>query len=355
MLDFPRIRPASGRCDAVARRPASLVHLPQRTAPAGAVVEALELAGGMTLRTARWGLPADVTPRGTVLICTGRGEFIEKYFEVAADLLRRRLAVVVFDWRGQGLSSRALRNARKGHVADFASFDADLRAVIEGVLIPECPPPFFGLAHSMGGTVILRHAKNTPETFSRIVLSAPMVEIDRLPAKPVLHGLARLLAAAGLGNCFVPSGRRTAVFDNGFRGNVLTSDPRRFADMMAVSRAEPRLTVDAPTIGWLRAALDAMAPFAEFDYPARLAVPILMVVPGQDRVVSVAAMERFGQRLKAGTLVTIPEARHEILMERDVLRDQFWSAFDAFIPGTGLVAPAPSAARGPAPREAVGR
>ena len=98
-----------------------------------------------------------------------------------------------------------------------------------------------------------------------------------------------------------------------------------------------------------------MAPFASFDYPARLAVPILMVVPGQDRVVSVAAMERFGQRLKAGISITIPGARHEILMERDGLRDQFWAAFDAFIPGTSAEAPARSSARGVAAREAVGR
>jgi lysophospholipase len=29
----------------------------------------------------------------------------------------------------------------------------------------------------------------------------------------------------------------------------------------------------------------------------------------------------------------IPESRHEILMERDHIRAQFWTAFDAFIPG----------------------
>jgi lysophospholipase len=30
----------------------------------------------------------------------------------------------------------------------------------------------------------------------------------------------------------------------------------------------------------------------------------------------------------------IPGARHEILMERDVIREEFWAAFDAFIPGS---------------------
>lgn len=315
-----------------------LIHLPQRLAPPGAIVELLAVDDRTRLRVARW-VPEGA--RGTVLICTGRGEFIEKYFEVAKNLLDRKLAVVVFDWRGQGFSSRALRNARKGHVRSFTDFDADLRAVIARVLEPSCPRPFFGLAHSMGGTVMIRHAKAAGCAFDRIVLSAPMVGIHKLPLKSVLHQLARVLVALGFGSVFVPSGRkRTAVFDNGFEGNVLTGDPGRFSDMMTISQTEPRLTLDAPTIGWLRAALDAMAPMADFHYPARIATPILMVVPGDDRVVSVSAMERFGQRLKAGTLVSIPSARHEILMERDRLRDRFWAAFDAFVPGTAGVVPA---------------
>ena len=65
----------------------------------------------------------------------------------------------------------------------------------------------------------------------------------------------------------------------------------------------------------------------------RIRTPMLVVVPGADRVVSVGAMERFTQRLKTATLVRIPYARHEILMERNSLREQFWAAFGVFIPG----------------------
>jgi lysophospholipase len=54
---------------------------------------------------------------------------------------------------------------------------------------------------------------------------------------------------------------------------------------------------------------------------------------GADRVVSAPALERFATRLKVGRLITIPDAQHEILVERDHIRAQFWAAFDAFIPG----------------------
>ena len=33
-------------------------------------------------------------------------------------------------------------------------------------------------------------------------------------------------------------------------------------------------------------------------------------------------------------MVTIDGARHEILQEADIYREQFWAAFDAFVPGS---------------------
>jgi lysophospholipase len=32
----------------------------------------------------------------------------------------------------------------------------------------------------------------------------------------------------------------------------------------------------------------------------------------------------------------VPGSRHELLMERDIVRGQFWAAFDAFVPGSPL-------------------
>ena len=51
---------------------------------------------------------------------------------------------------------------------------------------------------------------------------------------------------------------------------------------------------------------------------------------------SLTAVERFATRLKVGRLIVLPDSRHEILMERDHIRAQFWAAFDAFIPGQHL-------------------
>ena len=41
-------------------------------------------------------------------------------------------------------------------------------------------------------------------------------------------------------------------------------------------------------------------------------------------------------RLRAGSHLIIAGARHEMMMEQDRYRAQFWAAFDAFVPGTPL-------------------
>ena len=59
---------------------------------------------------------------------------------------------------------------------------------------------------------------------------------------------------------------------------------------------------------------------------------ILILGAGEDRLVSTVAAKKFASGLRAGKIVVIPGSRHEILIERDAIRAQFLSAFDAFVP-----------------------
>jgi lysophospholipase len=69
------------------------------------------------------------------------------------------------------------------------------------------------------------------------------------------------------------------------------------------------------------------------DFAPRIRVPTLMVSAGDERVVSLGAVERFASRFKVGHLIVLPGARHEILQEQEQYREQFFAAFDAFVPG----------------------
>ena len=75
-----------------------LILTAENPAPAGGVVTMVRAADGVTIRVARWHPAGDSL--GTVVICTGRAEFIEKYFETVGELLERRLT----GWAHRGQS-----------------------------------------------------------------------------------------------------------------------------------------------------------------------------------------------------------------------------------------------------------
>lgn len=309
-----------------------IILTPDNPAPPDANATSIRCVDGMILRVVRWH-PAGKSA-GTVVVCQGRAEFVEKYFETAADLLSRGLTVVAFDWRGQGLSGRELDNSRKGHIDDFSLYERDLQSIIDQVLVPFCPKPWFGLAHSMGAAVLLRQARGGRTPFERLVLTAPLIEIYGLRFPGLARATAKLLDLAGFGSAFIPGGGETALLTKPFRDNVLTFDQRRYERNNNIVAAAPHLAIGDPTIGWVDAAFAQIDEFSDPEYPRRVLTPALVFAADNDRVVDGAAVERFSTRLKAGRLVTLRSARHEILAERDAVREQFWAAFDAFIPGT---------------------
>ena len=310
-----------------------LVALAKNPVPSGAISGAFRGHGGVRLRFARW--EATRGPqRGTVCLFQGRTEYIEKYFEVVADLRRRGFAVATLDWRGQGGSDRLLWNPRKGHVRSFADFDRDLAIFMKEIVQPNCPQPFVALAHSMGGHILLRHAVQSGAWFERMVLSAPMIaiapkELKYPPPFPRLY--AEVMCALGLGRMYASGGGDAAIDEEPFEGNVLTSDPERYARNRMVVEAAPRLGLGSPTVGWLRAALRSSARLTAPDCPSRVKLPMLLFAAGMDSVVSTTHIEEFALRLKVGSHVLIPQARHEILQETDEVRKDFWAAFDAYL------------------------
>jgi lysophospholipase len=308
-----------------------LIVTPDNPAPPGGVCSNVRTSDRVVLRVARWH-PAGQA-RGTIVLAQGRAEFIEKYFETIGELLARGFAVVTFDWRGQGLSARAVANPRKGHVDDFALFERDLESVFSQAVQPFCPPPYFGLAHSTGASIMLQQARRNASPFARLVLLAPLIDIRDLRLPQGARLLADFLNVLGLGGAFVPGGGAKSIMLKPFKGNNLSSDARRYARNAAIVQAAPQLAIGDPTVGWIHAAFRQIDDFADPDYPTRTVPPVLIIAAGADRIVSTPAIERFGLTLKAARVLVIEHARHEILQESDAVRGQFWAAFDAFVPG----------------------
>ncbi len=287
--------------------------------------ETLATPNGMAIRAALWESPAG-TARGSVALLQGRAEFIEKYCETAGDLLAHGFAVYSFDWRGQGGSSRALAHPHKGHVGDYGEYLSDLDLFLEELVLPAAPRPILVLAHSMGAHIALRHAgdraaRNEAFFAERMVLAAPMVGFARMRAP---FTLAALVLRSGLGI------RRRGLADMPFEGNPLTRDRSRFERNKRILQQNSTLALGGPTRGWLLATQRSLARLDTPGYIEALRTPITIFRAGADRVVSNAAEARIAARLPEAALETIPDARHELLMETDAVRARLLAGFDSF-------------------------
>ena len=314
----------------------TLVSIPANPVPEGAVTGNLQTRDGVSLRFARW--PPPPGRKGTVCLFPGRAEFIEKYFETVRDLRARGFAVAILDWRGQGGSQRALKNPRKGYVQSFSQYQIDLETFVHDVVLPDCPPPIFALAHSMGATVLLRATRAGVRWFDRMVLLALMISLPGMRRMKGIRALVKMLRLTGLGSLYVPGGDASVLQQRPFAGNLLPSDPVRYARNVAVLEAEPSIATGWPTVAWTDAAFRVMTELSQPGYAARIRQPILIIAAGLDAIVSTPAIDEFAVRMAAGSHLIVPGGRHELLMEQDRYRGQVLAAFDAFVPGTPLYA-----------------
>ena len=308
-----------------------LVNIASNPMPEGGRVGYFKTSDNVQLRYAIWP-KSEGAHRGTICLVQGRTEFIEKYFETIADFRRRGFAVATFDWRGQGGSDRLIGNRTLGYVDRFEDYWCDLKSFHGDILLPDCPPPFYLVGHSMGGLASLYAGINDRMMFDRIFLSAPMVALDKQPMS--MKAMARVTEALsffGLGQMPVARKQDRPMSEATFANNPLTGDMIRYLRAVDVVRAQPSLAIGAPTVRWAASAFGAMAEAAEENFPARIKIPLLMLAAARDEVVSTAAIERLGLRLRNGRHVVLAGARHELFMETDAIRGQVFAAFDAFI------------------------
>lgn len=150
------------------------------------------------------------TPRGTVLLSHGVGEYagryVERYHALIPTLVQAGFSVYSFDQRGHGTS------AGRRAVVDMAVLVEDhlkAREALRGV-----PGSLFLFGHSMGGLVTAASAARDPRGVAGVVLSSPALLVgEHEPA--LVKRLAPLLArvAPGLPVTDLGTGRLSRLAD----------------------------------------------------------------------------------------------------------------------------------------------
>lgn len=314
-----------------------LAELPENPVPEDMVSGIFSTRDGVSIRHALLKARAGQA-KGTVILLQGRNESIEKYFETAADLANTGFDTATFDWRGQGGSQRTRWTRSRGHVESFHQYVNDLEDFFLEIALPDCRGPFYILAHSTGSLIALLAAPMLANRVDRMVLSAPLLGLGRLPVPPwLLHGICAFLHYFGLGRICLTSKRRWRR-PLPFEGNDLTHDKVRFERNSRLFQQFPNLAAGCPTASWMNAAFNAINQVTGTGFAAGITIPVLMIAGGEDKVVLLHAIEEQENRLRSGSMLTIDGARHEILQEEDRYREQLLAALEAYVPGESLTA-----------------
>jgi lysophospholipase len=305
-----------------------MVLVPGNPPPEGAEIIWYEGEGGIRLRLL-YAPSTAPTPRALAIVCPGRTESIDKYFEVQRDLQARGFAIVCFDWPGQGLSDRPLKNPIRGHVTSFETYvDALVRGLAK--VADRAPKQRVVVAHSMGGAISLEAMRTGRLEAKLAAFSAPMWGI---PVPPPLQMYARAANAVGFGT--FPAQPESK--EEKFEGNPFTHDFERWGLYRRLVTAEPRLALGQPTIGWVVASLDVCAGFFKPGALDRVkATPMLVATATEEAIVDPGSAQRLAALLPAARHLAVQGANHEIFMETDERRAIWFAAFDELCRAAGI-------------------
>ncbi|MCP5089174.1 MAG: alpha/beta hydrolase [Rhodobacteraceae bacterium] len=282
---------------------------------------------GVRVRVAVWNDGGNET----VLICSGRTEYIEKYGPVVREFLNRGYAVAVVDWRGQGISDRHPKRPQMGHVGQFSDYQQDLAEMIATATECGLPAPTVMVAHSMGGAIGLRALLNGLAV-RKAIFSAPMWGIY---VQPHLRVLARVVSRTGpklgFGNRYIPSGdEQNYPEKQPFTGNTLTNDNETYKWIQGQLARHPELGLGSPSCHWYSLAVKECAEIRALSPSPHDCICFLGT---EEAIVSTKAVEDVMGRWPNGRLVTIENSQHEVFMEEPHVLKLVWSEIDQFLKG----------------------
>jgi lysophospholipase len=259
-----------------------------------------------------------------LVFLNGRTDFIEKYFETYHDLLEAGWAIAAPEFRGQGLCDRELPDYDKGHVATYDLYVADCRKFMAEVVEPAFHGPMVLLGYSMGGLVAALYLAETGgRAFVATVLVAPLLrpKTDTAP-NWLARSTARWMTLSGLGKGYCV-GRGAFSFDDAEDvWPALVTSPERFYEVRAHIRAQPDLRLGGPTWSWLDASFRAIDRVMKPGALEEASPNLHFIVAERDQLLFNTAAKDLATRVNAASYSEVPNAQHDMFIERSDLRDR---------------------------------
>ena len=252
----------------------------------------------------------------TLIIVPGRTEPALKYAELIYDFRNLGYDFFILDHQGQGESERLLSDSHKGHVINFSDYIQDFSQFYDKVRKIKKNQTTHLIAHSMGGAIAVKFMSQIQWGVNKAVLIAPMLKLNTKPySEFVARIFSKFLVATGKGDQYAPDYGPYIPEEDVFETNSYTHSEGRFNISKYIFTNWPHLALGGPTARWVHESLKATKSIHKLPF----VTPVLLFQSGKDEIVKNDRQNAFCR--KFCKLILLPEAKHEILMEKDEIRD----------------------------------
>lgn len=254
-----------------------------------------------------------------IVVVNGRIESYYKYQELFFDLINQGYHIYALDHRGQGMSQRLIADTEMGYVDQFDDYVTDLHQFVTNIVKPQGYQYHYLLGHSMGGAISSLLLARYPTLFDRAALSAPMHGIHIKPSlRFIAEPLAHLNDFLHRQPTYAPGQRR--YYPKPFANNPLTHSEVRFQWFKQLYQQYPQIRLGGASNRWVWQSIAAAR--ASINEAHSVTTPTLVLQGSADHIVDNQAHVRFCQQTSTQSrLVTITDARHELLFESDQYRN----------------------------------
>ena len=265
------------------------------------------------------------------LILPGLADFCPIYYETAHDLLSRDIGVFLMNFQYMGMSER-FQDTEKRHSDGFDMDVSDVHYLITHHIKPIYNDPIIMMGHSTGANISLRTLASYPDIAACAAFTAPLLGIRGFQRLPLTFWVGLAHALKPFWNSYVPFG---GPWNAGIRASTgsgkFSHDPVRDAIHNMWAEHYPPMRRGDPTIRWVYEALKSMQVLQQSETFTALSTPCLFAVAENDKIVDGKKSSAFAQKLKTANIISFEKCGHEILLESDDIRNQFWVEFDKMV------------------------
>lgn len=268
----------------------------------------------------------------TIVISHGFCETSEKYSDFIKDLTDKNYSVYILDHRGHGKSGRLGKDNSQIYVNSFNDYVADLKTLLDEVILKdENNNDLILFGHSMGGAISALFLQNHNDYFKRAILNAPMLEIHTGNySEQFTKIVAKIYCSLKLEKSYVLGHEPFNIEKCSLKGSG-TSCEIRYNSYMDKIKNNEHLKLSGASYKWLNEAFKTTDYVTDINNIKKIEIPILLFQAGIDSYVKPYKQNYFAQNSKNCTLIIKENAKHEIYIEKDEIRDEYMTDLFNFL------------------------